>query len=299
MKRVIVVINKWWEAEPILNALLHSKVRPSTVPWPSIFNHPRRRPLETPLPSENMNPVPRAVFLLRNCSIAFWCISDLLEHFADNAKFQSSSQRKAEHLPKIFSLQSDLVIGVGTAGFPSDISMNGCVVIGSQVFMHNYHPHGENPDSDWQVGRFDQILVSTLNESLFDRITSLDASVTTRFVRPPNLAAEPLIQSRYKGVALGDVNVTDYGEYQLADAATLKAFSETGSSNPPISVETTHGVIRAQSETPFLFVSAITDRVGHFDSEVGRNEYSQNFAAAHNAGVVLAEMLPKIDAALA
>src|SRR5205807_3855517 len=119
-------VNKWWEADPVLNALLHAKVRPSTVPWPSIFNHPRRRPLETPLRPENMNPVPRAVFLLTNCSIALWCISDLLEHLPDAAKFQSSSQRKAEQLPKVFALQPDLVIAVGTAGFPSDTSMNGC-----------------------------------------------------------------------------------------------------------------------------------------------------------------------------
>lgn len=297
MKRVIVVINKWWEADPILNVLLHAKVRPSTVPWPSIFNHPRPRPLE--IHPENMHPVPRAVFLLTNSSIAIWCISDLLEHLPDTTKFQSSSQRKAEQLPKIFSLQADLVIAVGTAGFPSEASMNGCVVIGSQVFIHNFHPNGENQDSDWRAAKFNQILVSSLRESMFNGMASFDAAVTKRFIIPPNLAATPAIQSSYQGVSLGVVNVTDYAEYHLADDATLKAFALTGSPDSPISVETTHGVIRSQSESPFLFVSGITDRVGHFDTEVGHNEYSQNFVAAHNAGVVLAEMLPKVDAQMA
>ncbi|MBD0372730.1 MAG: hypothetical protein ICV60_17935 [Pyrinomonadaceae bacterium] len=298
MKRVAVVVNKWWEADPVLNALLHAKVRPASVPWPASLNHPRARPSQPPLPPENMSPVPRAVFLLTQCSVAVWCISDLLEHLEDKTKFQSSSQRKAEQMPKIFAAAPEMVIAVGTAGFPSEESLNGCVTVGSQIFMHNFHPNGQNPDSDWSDAKFDQVLPSALSEAAFNAMTALDAAVTSRFVQPPNLPAKPVVQSSYKGVALGTVNVTDYAEYQKADEATVKAFEQSGSSDAAMSVETTHGVIRSQSEAPFIFISAITDRVGHFDTEVGPNEYAQNFAAAHNAGVVLAAMLPKIDSNL-
>jgi hypothetical protein len=45
----------------------------------------------------------------------------------------------------------------------------------------------------------------------------------------------------------------------------------------------------------FLFISGITDWVGHFADEVGPREYAQNSVALHNAGVALAWMLPNID----
>lgn len=63
---------------------------------------------------------------------------------------------------------------------------------------------------------------------------------------------------------------------------------------PPSSNETTHGLIRLQSDAPFLFISGITDTLGSFNAEVAPRPYSQNFAAAHNAGVVAAWLLPRI-----
>ena len=64
------------------------------------------------------------------------------------------------------------------------------------------------------------------------------------------------------------------------------------------SIETTHGIIRAASAAPFLFVSGITDTVGRFDLEVTPRVYAQNVVAAHNAGVTLAWLLPGIVDAL-
>lgn len=100
MKRINVVINKWWEAEAVLNALLSPRVRPTTLPWPVFLNNPRNRPSQTALPLENAVPAPRAVFTMPNSTVAVWCVSDLLEHLPDRSAFQSSSQRKAEQLPK-------------------------------------------------------------------------------------------------------------------------------------------------------------------------------------------------------
>ena len=60
-------------------------------------------------------------------------------------------------------------------------------------------------------------------------------------------------------------------------------------------METTHGLIRLTwRRTPFLFVSGITDRVPLFNEEVAPRKYSQNFVAAHNAGVVIAAILPEL-----
>jgi hypothetical protein len=55
------------------------------------------------------------------------------------------------------------------------------------------------------------------------------------------------------------------------------------------------------SETPFAFISGITDRLNHFNDDVGGKDSkgntkteAQNFVAAFNIGVYLASMLPKI-----
>ena len=60
-------------------------------------------------------------------------------------------------------------------------------------------------------------------------------------------------------------------------------------------LETTHGLIRSMSKAPFLFISAIVNRVGHFDDQVAPRDYVQNTAGAHNAGVVIAWLLPQLD----
>src|SRR5262245_28518911 len=114
MKRVVIIVNKWWECDPVVNVLLHDNARPKDfLKWPTSLNHPRQRP-GTPPPVDN-DPKPRAIFTLQNCSCEVWCISDLLEHLADKGKFQSSSQRKVERLPLILKgAAPDLVIAVGT-----------------------------------------------------------------------------------------------------------------------------------------------------------------------------------------
>ena len=251
MKRISVVINKWWEAEPVLNALLSPRVRPATLSWPVFLNNPRNRPSQAPLPAENAVPVPRAVYMLPNSTVVVWCVSDVLEHLLDRSAFQSSSARKAENLPKLFAFAPDVVIAVGTAAHLG--TENGKVMVGTNVFMHNFHPNGTNPDSDWRVGPFDQLIASTLTRSVFDAATQFDALLPSKFLPTPKV---------------------------------------------PAALETTHGVIRAMSTAPFLFVSGIANQVGNFETEIKPNEYAQNEAAAANAGVVLAAMLPLLDAAI-
>lgn len=167
--------------------------------------------------------------------------------------------------------------------------------------MHNAHPAGENPDSNWQVGPFDQIITSKVDGAAFSAFTNIETtdtkpSVIDRFIIPPmNAAGRGVFLAGHDYVALGAVNVTNYKEYSQTDEATLNAYNRTNDPTAAKSLETTHGLIRVQSDAPFMFISGITDRVGHFDDEVGVRPYAQNTASSHNAGVVLAWMLPRID----
>ncbi|HYS80748.1 MAG TPA: hypothetical protein VEM76_08565, partial [Anaeromyxobacteraceae bacterium] len=82
------------------------------------------------------------------------------------------------------------------------------------------------------------------------------------------------------------------------DADTLEKFRRATRLTEVGSIETTHGLIRLQfRDKPFLFVSGITDSLGAFDHEVGTRPYAQNFVPAHNAGVVVAYLVPELLAA--
>jgi hypothetical protein len=299
MRRLLVIFNKWWECDPAMMAMLSDNARPAGAPWPSQLQAPRRRPDPHALPPENPVPQPRAVFPYNNYGAEIWCISDLLEHLESN--LQSSSEQKAILLPKIFSTTPppDLVVAVGTAGTPYDSpNLNGNVVVGTKIYMHDAHPGGSNPLSKWN-GPFDKVLDSSLDTGLFAKLVQLDTgSVINRFLPVP-LNPSPTLQvdAAFENVGLGTVNVTNYSEYGAMDPLTVDSFVHSGAKGKASSLETTHGIVRAQSEVPFLFVSGITDRLGHFDQEVSPRSYSQNTAAAHNAGVVVAWLMARLASA--
>lgn len=304
-KRVVAVVNKWWECDPILAVLLNDNARPAkALGWPRMNRHPRPRPDPAKLPAEDPSPAPRAVFALARSDVEVWCISDLLEHLPDGP-IQSSSEQKARQLPKVFrgSASPDLTIALGTAAAIDQTPNNGMVVVGARAFLYDAHPNGSNPASRWTDGPFGKVLDSAVDPRLFATITRvespLSATVTQRHLPPPNNAApRPLLAADRDAVALSFANVTDYADYATIDEATVKAFAAVKTPYVPGSVETTHGVIRACSGEKFIFISGITDRVGRFAEDVGPRTYAQNTAAAHNAGVILAWMLPLIDSAI-
>ncbi len=294
MKRILVIINKWWECDPIMNVLLHDEARPkNSIKWPRVLNYPHARPSS---PLNAINPVPRAIFSDNSYAIEVWCISDLLEDYADNGRWQSSAELKNNRMHHVFGGPNpSLVIAMGTAGFPSENSENGSVVAGTNIFMHDCHANGENPDSKWNSGPFEKLFRSRLPTESFSRITDLNSDVADLFmIAPLNPSPSARLIASHDYVALGSVNVTDYSEYEAADAESWDAYVKLDNRFPAMSLETTHGLIRAQSEAPFMFISGITDRVGHFKDEVGPRQYAQNSAAAHNAGIILAWMFPKI-----
>ena len=52
MKKILVIINKNWETEPVLNALTNPKLRPAALPFPEVIN--------TPCDGDNRMSQPRA-----------------------------------------------------------------------------------------------------------------------------------------------------------------------------------------------------------------------------------------------
>jgi hypothetical protein len=301
MSRVVVVFNKWWEFDPGFACLLSDYARPPELKgwWPRLENHPRPR-INPGLPGAARPAVPRAVFTPEWGQIDVWCISDLLEHLPDKGKWQSSSERKAERLPDIFSGEEPrLVIAVGTASAGDFVSLNGAVVVGTKCFLHNSRPDGANADSNWRDGPFDQLLDSSVAKDEFDELLGLHSAVppdtAKRFLPAPlNPARDSGLHADYAAVALANVNVTDYKDYDATDADTLAAFRRTCPSGVLGSLETTHGLIRALGSPRFVFVSGIVDRLGHFHEDVDPRPYAQNTVGAHNAGVAAAWLLSRL-----
>jgi hypothetical protein len=302
----MVVFNKWWEFEPGFACVLNNEVRPAATKdwWPILHEHPRprRNPKDTP---DAVKPAfPRAVLGLNWGVAEFWCISDLLEHLPAGGKWQSSSECKAARMPEMFKgLVPSLVIAVGTAAAGDTMSLNGCVVAGTKCFMHNSRPNCTNRDSNWQTGPFNVLLGSEFSRGqfnvLFDWDDSIKSEIAKRLLPPPtNTASELRVYPEYDDVAVGNVNVSDYHDYEITDKETLAAFHLACPGDRLGSLETTHGMIRAIGTPRFMYISGIVDRLGCFHEDVDQKPYPQNFAGAHNAGVTLAWLLPRLECVL-
>jgi hypothetical protein len=292
--RFLVVVNKWWECDPALAAMLNDNTRPPKSPWPTELQAPRRAP---ELSDPNPNPGPRALFCYHTFTAEVWCISDLLDGLPSN--LQSSSEEKYKRLPVIFKGEKPgLVISIGTASTPRfGVNCNGGVVVGTRVFMHNGCPNGSNPDSNLDLPDFDKILENPIAESTFDRIRRMDVnSALNRFLPVPlNPSSSVDVSVGVRDVALGTVNVTDPRFYAEKDQSTIEAFAALGQGANAVSLETTHGLIRMRADCPFLFVSGIVNRFQRFGTDLAPRVDAQNTAGAHNAGVVVTWMLSSLD----
>jgi hypothetical protein len=299
MKKVSIIVNKNWEAEPVLAAMCSSEFRPSMLPFPERLQSNRDgkyRAPDVPNPEYSVATA-RAVFRLHEkndpqaavvLEATVWCIQD----FMDPTKNSSSSEEKHRFLSTLISSAGpDLVIAVGTAGYMADISYAGCIVIGGRFFIHDGHPRDdENEKSHMRSAEFDKLLPVTFNDEIFSLINpEFKSKVESRFLKvPTNPAVRSACLSSKYYTAIGTVNVTDYSEYVWKDSESIAAFRKVEKRYPIGSLETTHGIIRLNSQAPTIFISAITDREGHFDLEVTP---AQNYTASFNAGIVLGQLL--------
>jgi hypothetical protein len=297
--RILIIANKWFEADPLMGVLSNPAARPpsitdlGTVVWPRV-------------PQQSLADVivrPRYTFLYgqeRRSLIEIWCIQDLMNPFLSF----SNTAEKARVLPTIFGYgkEPDFVIAFGTAGFPdAERSYNGEVVSGSRVFIHNPYQDEPNPASNWHdPSKMDRIIESAAGAKFLVQLgissRFLD-TVAAEMIPAPNVPAMTLeLLERPEYTAVSEVNIVDPNDYGKFDAQSVSLARAAGG-DPVGSVETTHGVIRVQSEAPFIFLSGITDRLGHFNDDVTiKRPYKQNFVAAHNAGIVGAWLIPEICA---
>ena len=122
-------------------------------------------------------------------------------------------------------------------------------------------------------------------------------SALSRFLPVPlNPSSSVDISIGMGDFALGTINVTNSADYTTRDPLTIQAFNALETAATPVSLETTHGLIRAESRNcPFLFVSGIVNRFQRFGTDVVPRLSSQNTVGAQNAGVVVAWMLSSLD----
>ncbi|MBS1629333.1 MAG: hypothetical protein JST27_04660 [Bacteroidetes bacterium] len=302
MRNIAIIINKNWEAEPALAAMCSAEFRPISLPFPTVLISNQDKKFTSDKA--------RAVFEIHESGdtskpiilqAKVWCIQDLM----DKSKSSSSSEEKYQVLTKMLNKESpELIIAVGTAGYYFDeTSYAGSVVVGSRFFVHNGKTKNEpNPLTNLLLPEFETLLPQNVNPDLFTKLfpphpLSMKPKIEPKMLRVPNnpTARATVLASQFY-TAVGSVNITDYGEYAWVDAESVNAFRAVNQKLPIGSLETTHGVIRLSSLAPCIFVSAITDREGHFELEVNPG---QNYVSSFNAGVVLAQMLADLGILIA
>lgn len=301
MKRVVVIINKWWECDAALVPFFDRDSRAADLlPWPDAkdLHHPRRRTNPSTERPPDAIVIPRVTLRLSNLVAEIWCISDLLEHLPDKSIFQSSSWQKAQRLPAVTAAGAapHCVIAVGTGAMPDPaFTNNGSVVVGTQAFLFDPYSVTPNPHSPWTSAEFGKLLPSAIDADLFRYVTCGLESLQQKFLATGRTADhQRAVICDPRGIAVCSVNITDNSQFAASDVQAVGA-CKLLTADPVLSVETTHGVIRVAVPGPFLFISGISNRFGRFLDEVGPAGYSQTFPAAHNAGLVLCGLISRLN----
>lgn len=288
MKKVTVIVNKNWETDGVMSALVNVGVRPQKLPFPEKLHIPNY---------SNKTKEPRAIFAFKEgretlLQVTVRCIQDLMYiDVPPNPTTQSgsSSEEKYRVLPSVLKDDKpDLVISVSTAGYPSNFTRNGSVVIGGNFFIHNGNEN--NPKSKLQHRSIGKLLGNNVNPRLYGLIDNdFRNSVEPKFLKTPRNPCEyPCCIASPVFTALSIINVTEYEEYNWADHEGMAHYKEAEKRLPCNSSETTHGVVKLCTDKPIIFLSPITDQFGNFDFEVIP---TQNYAASFNAGLAAGHLL--------
>lgn len=300
-KRVMLIANKWWEADPLCWVLFHDKARPSIFSDFKINNYPVQRVVSRPTKPRPQDPpaLPRLTFRCMDATVEVWCLEELM----NPAENPSSTIEKVRVLSAAIASGAtpDLVVAFGTAGSREGLNVNGCVVVGRRVFVYDPYETEIDRTGLWTPPITKTVIDSDLPSNVFRCISSESKhSAEARLLPPPVAPAHPLVVLTGNGfISLGAINVTNYDDYIWVARSTVEAFHNQSAKLGEIgSIESTHGVIRVVSNAPFLYVSGITDSVGVFNIQVAPRVYAQNTVAAHNGGVALAWLLPDVIASL-
>lgn len=287
--RVVVIANTDAEADELMAVLNSRDVRPPTLGAPQASTSPKGL---------------RGFYKANGVMVEFWCVWDL-----EGVKDDTLS--KVRQLPNIMQPAGKdlpaMVIAFGTAAGHWDTSYNGSVVVGSAVLLHSLASLENEEVTKTLKGRgvaLDTIIESEkgwkfLSDSnLTDFIKEKRDEIQAKFLKPPlNPACDPVLLLSADRLGLASINVINGNDYAHADAETLSVAVEAMSKNPKDfrigGVETTHGVIRAftPENTPFIYVTGITNRLGRFPQELMPRRAAQHVAVVNNAGLVTAYLV--------
>jgi hypothetical protein len=300
-KRVMLISNKWWEADPLCWVLFHDKAHPGLFSDYKIKNYPTQRRFARSTESRPPDPpvLPRFTFCCLDATVEVWCLEELM----NPSEHPSSTLEKTRVLPAAihFGSMPDLVVAFGTGGSREGLGINGCVVVGRRVFIHDPYESESDRTGMWRAPSPNTVVDSDLTSSVFRCISPESRhSAEARFLPTPVSPANPaLVLTGNSFISVGAINGTDYDDYTRIGSSTVAAFKEHGARFGEIgSIESTHGVVRVVADAPFLYVTGITDSVGVFNIQVTPRVYAQNTVAAHNAAIALAWLLPDVIQAL-
>ena len=307
MKRIVLVINKSWEADAVFAALFNPDFKTFPSKYAGLYKGITVENKHYPWDSKLQGCAePAVIYTKEDRQVEIWCLNEVMTPPAkDNTDsfYFSRAFYKAKDMKKIVGYSDmpiDMLIAYGTAGAPTEVSKNGNIVIGSDVFPYDARLAPEN--LLYVNKQMDQLIPSGISQDFFDRLNlglsaiELRVFFETAMLTPPiNPATAFQIFADRSIVAVGDINVNSYADFDAGDKAALAAYKALpGSTNQlAYSVETTHAVIRLEGECDnFMFISAITDRDAYFDFEVTPKSHAQNFSAAFNGGIFLNWFLP-------
>ncbi|QOZ50517.1 hypothetical protein [Bradyrhizobium sp. CCBAU 53338] len=293
--RIVVVANRYHEADGLTVALCNQMAHSTSLSFPHDVVWPRTFP-----PDPNLSSKPRCLIDVKkqpsdtdpSASMEIWCIDDIA-----NVKGDSGAKVAAMKTITDFGPAPDGVIAFGTGGYPGDVSYDGCATIGGTIFMHDAS-NGAPGSWSWP-GYMDTLVPSKIAGSFFSSVAAdqkmLDA-ISLEMIKPKNNPAK-VLELLIAPDAVAVCSVNEPPPYCDADKNSIAIAQQKGATNIT-SVETTHGVIRSMWDAPFMYVTAIPNRVCKFDEEA-RGIYAQEFPSSHNAGIALKYVIPSFVSAIA
>jgi hypothetical protein len=309
--RIVVVANTYYEGDGLMAVLCNRWARNPKLHVPGDMTWPRPVADLAAVPPVPVDPRPRCRIIAEGqtgtatASVEIWCLDDLMDKalnhgFSDN-KEKAMAAIKTYVPPGGVVTPPDGVVAFGTAAFPDIVPYDGCATVGSTIYVRDAKMDGPGEHSNWSWDGFDKLIPSKTPASFFKNVLA-DAPTLLKInsemlTVPVNPSSKTRLILAADGVAVSTVNIPHDTPYALVDQKTVAAAQQAGATNVT-SVETTHGVIRAQwPDTPFIYVTAIPNRITHFPDEAQGN-YAQEFASVHNAGIALNHIMPYFVAAL-
>lgn len=302
--RIVVLANRYHEADGLMAAVGNQMARSPNLSIPYNVVWPRAFP-----PDLRVSQKPRCLIDVRknpsdkdpSARMEIWCIDDLAD-----TKGDSGAKVSAMDLITNFTSppsSPDGVVAFGTAGYPGLPSNDGGATIGGTIFIHDASNDASGTHGSWSwPGYMGTLVPSKTPASFFSSVTAdqkaLEA-INLEMIAPQNRPANVLqLIIAADAVGISSVNIPAGAPYCNVDTDAIMQAQTAGATNIT-SVETTHGVIRSKwPGAPFIYVTAIPNRVCHFPDEAS-GIYAQEFPSSHNAGVALKHVMSYFVSAIA